>query len=109
MSYVDEVIERVVRENTAEPEVHQAVKEVAPGMIATGWSEDGLIEAIEHPGSSFALGVQWHPEIGWEKDKFSQAIFKQFIETKEACWSNRTLMGRISLSYFNRRDTDDIA
>ena len=28
MSYVDEVIERVVKENPNEPEFHQAVKEV---------------------------------------------------------------------------------
>jgi putative glutamine amidotransferase len=24
---------------------------------------DGLPEAIEHPGASFVLGVQWHPEV----------------------------------------------
>jgi len=42
---------------------------------------DGIIEAIiDTRHDRFALGVQWHPEIGWEKDKFSQAIFKQFIE-----------------------------
>jgi gamma-glutamyl-gamma-aminobutyrate hydrolase PuuD len=28
----------------------------------------------------FVLGVQWHPEIGWERDDFSKAIFRRFIE-----------------------------
>lgn len=42
---------------------HQAIKELAPGLIATGWSGDGLIEAAEtKPDGSWILGVQWHPE-----------------------------------------------
>jgi putative glutamine amidotransferase len=42
---------------------HQAVKDIAPGFQAVAWAEDGLVEAIEKAdGSSFALGVQWHPE-----------------------------------------------
>ena len=32
MSYVDEVIERVVKENPNEPEFHQAVKEVLDSL-----------------------------------------------------------------------------
>ena len=33
------------------------------GLDVTGWSEpDGVVEAIELPGSAFALGVLWHPE-----------------------------------------------
>jgi glutamate dehydrogenase (NADP+) len=32
MSYVDEVIERIVQENPAEPEFHQAVKEVLESL-----------------------------------------------------------------------------
>ena len=39
MSYVDEVIELVVKKNPAEPEFHQAVKEVL---------EDGLLGDIQH-------------------------------------------------------------
>ena len=33
MSYVDEVIERVIKENPNEPEFHQAVKEVLDSLI----------------------------------------------------------------------------
>ena len=40
---------------------HQAVKEVAPEFVATAFSPDGLIEAIEHPEYPI-FSVQWHPE-----------------------------------------------
>lgn len=42
---------------------HQGVRDVGEGLRATGWSDgDEIIEAIERPGGSFALGVLWHPE-----------------------------------------------
>jgi putative glutamine amidotransferase len=34
------------------------------GLVESGWSVlDDLVEAIELPDRSFALGVQWHPEV----------------------------------------------
>jgi putative glutamine amidotransferase len=41
---------------------HQAVKDVGEGLIVTAVAPDGVIEAIERPGDTFVLGVQWHPE-----------------------------------------------
>lgn len=42
---------------------HQAIDRVGDGLVVTGWAEmDELPEALELPGSRFALGVQWHPE-----------------------------------------------
>jgi putative glutamine amidotransferase len=42
---------------------HQGIKDLAPRLIATGWSEDGLIEAVETPPDApWLLAVQWHPE-----------------------------------------------
>jgi putative glutamine amidotransferase len=41
---------------------HQALKDVAGPLRATGHTDDGLVEVVEHPGKSFVLGVQWHPE-----------------------------------------------
>jgi len=40
---------------------HQAVGTLAEGLTATGFAEDGTIEALERPGA-YVLGVQWHPE-----------------------------------------------
>jgi putative glutamine amidotransferase len=44
---------------------HQAVKDVAPGFVASATANDGIVEAIEPAGSDlnfFTIGVQWHPE-----------------------------------------------
>jgi putative glutamine amidotransferase len=44
---------------------HQAVDQLAPGLMAVGWSETGdrIIEAIEAADPfRWVFGVQWHPE-----------------------------------------------
>jgi putative glutamine amidotransferase len=42
---------------------HQAIRDIAPDLVATAWSDDGLIEAVETPDAShWILAVQWHPE-----------------------------------------------
>src|SRR5216684_2956644 len=41
---------------------HQAVARVGGGLIVSARSSDGVIEALERPGQSFAVAVQWHPE-----------------------------------------------
>jgi putative glutamine amidotransferase len=42
---------------------HQAIKDLAPGLIATGWTDDDLIEAAETPADTpWLLAIQWHPE-----------------------------------------------
>jgi putative glutamine amidotransferase len=42
---------------------HQGVDRVGDGLLVSATaSADGLVEAVELPGRSFVLGVQWHPE-----------------------------------------------
>jgi putative glutamine amidotransferase len=42
---------------------HQAIKDLATGLLATGWTDDRLIEAVETPvNTPWLLAVQWHPE-----------------------------------------------
>jgi putative glutamine amidotransferase len=42
---------------------HQAIKDLAPGLLASGWTDDDLIEAAETPADApWLLAVQWHPE-----------------------------------------------
>ncbi len=41
---------------------HQAVKQLGAGLVASGWSDDGLVEAIETSEGPWLLAVQWHPE-----------------------------------------------
>lgn len=60
---------------------HQAIDTVGRNLIAAAWTSDGLIEALEDPRPErFVVGVQWHPEIDWENDSFSQMLFSIFIE-----------------------------
>jgi putative glutamine amidotransferase len=41
---------------------HQAVDRLGDGLIATAWSQDGTVEAVEATDHPFAIGVQWHAE-----------------------------------------------
>jgi putative glutamine amidotransferase len=59
---------------------HQAIETVGRDLIATAWTADGLVEALEDPRPErFALAVQWHPEIAWERDDFSKELFTSFV------------------------------
>jgi len=60
---------------------HQAVETLGRELVATAWASDGLIEAAEDPRSDrFVMGVQWHPELGWERDALSVALFARFVD-----------------------------
>ncbi len=41
----------------------QAIDQIGTGYRAVAWDHNGLIQAIEDPSRSFALGVQFHPEF----------------------------------------------
>jgi putative glutamine amidotransferase len=58
---------------------HQALRDVAPGLIVTALAPDGVIEAVEHPGKRYLLGVQFHPEETAPHDAASQRLFDAFI------------------------------
>ncbi len=59
---------------------HQAIKEPGENLRITATTRDGVIECVEDTRADrFVLGVQWHPELGWEKDELSQAIFQRFV------------------------------
>jgi putative glutamine amidotransferase len=78
---------------------HQAVETVGRELVATAWTSDGLVEALEDPrGDRFALAVQWHPEIAWEPDDFSRAIFERFVEAarKSSASARRIEIGEVS-------------
>jgi putative glutamine amidotransferase len=59
---------------------HQAIETLGADLIATAWSTDGIIEALEDPRADrFVIAVQWHPELGWEHDVISQRLFANFV------------------------------
>lgn len=56
---------------------HQAVDRVGNGYRVVAFSEDGVVEAIEHTTPVFRLAVQWHPER--MNDPASRNLFEGFI------------------------------
>lgn len=67
---------------------HQAIETLAPGFVATAWSDAGgheIVEAIEHETLPY-FAVQWHPEsmAGTETNPVecvdSKPIFHYFVE-----------------------------
>jgi microsomal dipeptidase-like Zn-dependent dipeptidase/gamma-glutamyl-gamma-aminobutyrate hydrolase PuuD len=59
---------------------HQAVRDPAPGFIATATAPDGINEAAEHPEYPL-LSVQWHPEaMAAHGDRPMQALFRHHVE-----------------------------
>lgn len=64
---------------------HQALDTVGRDLKAVAWSSDGIIEAFEDVREGgWGVGVQWHPEIGWERDGFSKALFEDFLRAAES-------------------------
>jgi putative glutamine amidotransferase len=64
---------------------HQALEQMGRDLNASAWSTDGLVEAVEDTRAGrWALGVQWHPEMGWERDELSKALFDSFVEAAAA-------------------------
>ena len=58
---------------------HQSVKAVAEGYVVSAWSvADDVVEAMELPGTRFAVGVQWHPEELVAR-KEAQKLFSDFV------------------------------
>lgn len=57
----------------------QGIDQLAPGLRPEATAPDGLVEAFSvSQASSFALGVQWHPEWKVKENTFYLSIFKAF-------------------------------
>jgi putative glutamine amidotransferase len=54
---------------------HQAVNQPGAGVLVSARARDGVVEAIELPDASFALGVQWHPESVAHREPRHAAIY----------------------------------
>ena len=58
---------------------HQAIDHLGDGLRAVGWTEDGVIEAVEME-TGWLLGVQWHPEETAAFDPAHQGLFDALVE-----------------------------
>ena len=67
---------------------HQAVKELAGGLEAVQWAEDGIVEAMRHRALP-VFAVQWHPERmrpgpagdGRRRPEDGMALLEWFVQT----------------------------
>ena len=70
MSYVDEVIAKVVEQNPSEPEFHQTVKEVLESLRVVieaneeKYRKDALLERMVNPERQFKFRVPWVDDKG---------------------------------------------
>jgi putative glutamine amidotransferase len=63
---------------------HQAVKRLAPGLRATAFAPDGLIEGVEIETGHYLVGVQWHPEELADAHASHRALFTDFLTASGA-------------------------
>ncbi|MBY6278551.1 MAG: hypothetical protein CWE10_20910 [Symbiobacterium thermophilum] len=57
----------------------QAVRRPGEGVQITGYSADGVVEAIECPAYPFVVGVQFHPERLLRTNSHMLNLFKAFV------------------------------
>ncbi|WP_367126692.1 gamma-glutamyl-gamma-aminobutyrate hydrolase family protein [Streptococcus suis] len=59
----------------------QRIKELAPGLVATGLDpRDGTIEAYESRGNQALFGIQWHPEFLYNDCKQHRDLFQYLVD-----------------------------
>jgi gamma-glutamyl-gamma-aminobutyrate hydrolase PuuD len=58
---------------------HQAIAELGRDVEAVACADDGIVEAIELPAATFALGVQWELQESWKHDRACLGVFEAFV------------------------------
>lgn len=68
---------------------HQAIDKLADGLIVSGRSDDGVIQAVELPSVDFGVAVQWHPE---EDAKQDARLFEGIVSAAAAHRNKRAAL-----------------
>ncbi len=74
---------------------HQAIDRLGAGLVATAWTDDGVIEAVEFDqvagdhAAPFMIAVQWHPEAGDDLSLFTALV----AAASDAAFGARTAAG----------------
>ena len=58
---------------------HQGLDRLGDGVRAVAWAQDDTVEGVEMVGATFAVGVQWHPEV-MEDEPEHQGLFRAFVK-----------------------------
>jgi putative glutamine amidotransferase len=59
---------------------HQAIRDLASDLMPVAQSPDGLVEAVVLRGNPEVFGVQWHPELMFERDDAHLRPFSRLVE-----------------------------
>ena len=59
---------------------HQAIKTLAPDLLLMASTDDGIAEAACVKEKPYVFGVQWHPELIYDKNEGCDRIFSYFID-----------------------------
>jgi putative glutamine amidotransferase len=70
---------------------HQAIDRLGSGVSAVAWADDGIVEAIELPAQTFAVGVQWELQESWRDGAPGFGVFAAFVA---ACGRRRSALAR---------------
>ena len=74
---------------------HQLIRKTGDNLQPTAYAADSNIEGLENINKKFLVGIQWHPEMMFEKEKEHLKIFKYFINRSQenmlACKREATL------------------
>lgn len=63
---------------------HQGVDRIAPGLRASAFAEDGVLEALESEDGDQILSVQWHPEY-MTGERAHLALFEDLVARARRC------------------------
>ena len=91
MSYVDEVIELVVEKNPAQPEFHQAVKEVLESLRVVieaneeEYKKNALLERIVTPERQLLFRVPWVDDKGQVHTVYSLTVQSDHTREVSVC------------------------
>ena len=61
----------------------QAIDRLGEDLAICAREASGVVQAIEHGGEQFAIGVQWHPEYLPQRPE-QRALFRQLVVAAEA-------------------------
>jgi putative glutamine amidotransferase len=67
---------------------HQAIRDLAPGLVPVAYSPDGVVEAVVAEDGRDLFAVQWHPELMFER---YPDHLRPFVRLVEAATSRRLL------------------
>lgn len=71
---------------------HQSIREIGRDLRAVAWTEDDVVEAVEHLTHPWCFAVQWHPELQTD-DPVQQRLFVSLVAEAERVRHDQTRAG----------------